>query len=223
MPGLDWLSGRMFQLVHGHQLVYNTCWEDPRLDREALELRPEDSVLVITSAGCNALDYALAGAGRVVAVDINPRQNALLELKLAGIRGLRFEDFFAMFGEGRLDRAGKVYAQKLRPFLSPWSQSYWDRRIAFFDLGNLRSFYFRGTSGVFALLINFYIDHVARLRPSVDSLLSANSVAAAARDLRRLPARPLLVAPHAIPYEPGCGPIAFGRAPRAAQTGRDAV
>ena len=39
MPQLDWLSGRMFSLVHQHQLVYNTCWEDPRLDREALELR----------------------------------------------------------------------------------------------------------------------------------------------------------------------------------------
>ncbi len=177
MPVLDWLSGRMFTLVHQHQLVYNTCWEDPRLDREALALRPEDAVLVITSAGCNALDYALAGAGQVVAVDINPRQNALLELKLAGIRSLQFEDFFAMFGRGRLDRAGKVYADKLRPLLSPWSQSYWDRRIEFFQPGNLRSFYFRGTSGVFALLVNFYIDHVAKLRPWVDSLLSAPSVA----------------------------------------------
>ena len=177
MPLLDWLSGRMFTLVHRHQLVYNTCWEDPRLDREALQLRPEDAVLVITSAGCNALDYALAGAGQVVAVDINPRQNALLELKLAGIRSLQFEDFFAMFGSGRLDRAGKVYADKLRPLLSPWSQAYWDRRIEFFEPGNLRSFYFRGTSGVFALLVNFYLDHVAKLRPWVDSLLSASSVA----------------------------------------------
>ena len=93
-----------------------------------MELRPNDSVLVITSAGCNALDYALAGARHVVAVDINPRQNALLELKLAGIRGLRFEDFFAMFGLGRLDRVGKVYAEKLRPLLSPWSQFFWDQQ-----------------------------------------------------------------------------------------------
>ena len=176
MPPLDWLSGRMFNTVHQNQLVYNTCWEDPRLDREALELRGEDSVLVITSAGCNALDYALAGAGRVVAVDINPRQNALLELKLAGIRGLRFEEFFAMFGTGRLDRAGKVYADKLRGFLSPWAQSYWDRRIEFFEPGNRRSFYFRGTSGAFASAVNFYIDRVAQLRPWIDSVLAAASV-----------------------------------------------
>jgi S-adenosylmethionine-diacylglycerol 3-amino-3-carboxypropyl transferase len=166
----------MFQAVHQNQLVYNTCWEDPRLDREALQLGPDDAVLMITSAGCNALDYALAGAGQVVAVDVNPRQNALLELKLAGIRGLSFPDFFAMFGQGRLDRAGKVYADKLRGLLSPWAQTYWDRRIEFFELGNQRSFYFRGTSGGFAWLVNFYVDRVVQLRPSIDSLLAAGSL-----------------------------------------------
>ena len=112
----------------------------------------------------------------MVAVDVNPRQNALLELKVAGIRGLTFEDFFAMFGQGRLDRAGKVYADKLRGFLSPWAQTYWDRRIEFFELGNQRSFYFRGTSGGFAWLVNFYVDRVARLRPWIDSLLVAASL-----------------------------------------------
>ena len=79
MPLGEWISGRMFQFMHQHNLVYNTCWEDPRLDRVALELQPHDTLLVITSAGCNALDYALAGPERVIAVDLNPRQNALLE------------------------------------------------------------------------------------------------------------------------------------------------
>ncbi len=52
----DWLSECFFELVHCNNLVYNTCWEDPRLDRVALSLTPDDNVLVITSAGCNALD-----------------------------------------------------------------------------------------------------------------------------------------------------------------------
>ncbi len=101
----EWAGGQVFKLVHGHNLVYNTCWEDPRLDRQALKLTADDTVLVITSAGCNALDYALAGPKQVVAVDMNPRQNALLDLKLAGIRNLQYEDFFAMFGDGRLPGA----------------------------------------------------------------------------------------------------------------------
>ena len=59
MAVLDWFSGRVFKYVHGNNLVYNTCWEDPRLDRVALQIGPSDNILVITSAGCNALDYAL--------------------------------------------------------------------------------------------------------------------------------------------------------------------
>ena len=113
----------MFQFVHQHNLVYNTCWEDPRLDRVALG----------TAAGRHGAGHHLGGlqrpglrpggAQRVIAVDLNPRQNALLELKLAGIRSLRYEDFFAMFGCGRLDQAGKIYGQALRPALSPWAQA----------------------------------------------------------------------------------------------------
>ncbi len=95
------LSKTWFNLVHGRNIVYNQCWEDPRLDRIALKLTPEDRVVVITSAGCNALDYALAGAGHVHAVDMNPRQNALLELKLAAAKSLDYEDFFQLFGTGR--------------------------------------------------------------------------------------------------------------------------
>src|ERR1700732_4808012 len=55
------MSGAWFRFVHLRSLVYNACEEDPRLDREALDLGPFDRVLVITSAGCNALDYALEG------------------------------------------------------------------------------------------------------------------------------------------------------------------
>jgi len=171
----DWLSGRVFDLVHRHNLVYNTCWEDPRLDRVALGLRPDDTVLVITSAGCNALDYILTAPRPVYAVDVNPRQNALLDLKLAGIRNLDFETFFAMFGEGRLPDAGRVYRNRLCGELGPWSQKYWDRHIRFFD-GRRRPFYFRGTSGTFARLMNTYIDRVARLRPWLNAILEADNL-----------------------------------------------
>src|SRR5262249_583850 len=97
---LQKLTSRMFAPVDGRKLVYNTCWEDPALDRIALDFQPDDRVLVITSAGCNALDYLLAGAGEVNAVDVNPRQNALLELKIAGIKALSYDDFWELFGTG---------------------------------------------------------------------------------------------------------------------------
>lgn len=175
MAIFDWLNGRLFSVVHGRNLVYNTCWEDPRLDREALQLGRQDDLLVITSAGCNTLDYALTGPRSIHAVDINPRQNALLELKLAGIRNLDYPDFFAMFGEGRLPNARCVYRARLRSGLSPWSRAYWDRWIDFFDHPR-RTFYFRGTSGAFARLITVYAERVVKIRPQIDALLAAQTL-----------------------------------------------
>ena len=174
MALVDWLNVRMFNLVHRHNLVYNTCWEDPRLDRVAMDLGPDDSVLVITSAGCNALDYALTAPRMVYAVDINPRQNALLELKKAGIQNLDFEDFFSLFGQGGHDDTQKLYRQALRHALSPWSQAYWDKWIRVFDRN--RSFYFFGTAGRFARFLNFYVDRIVRVRPWLDQILAADSV-----------------------------------------------
>ena len=174
MALVDWLNVRMFNFVHQNNLVYNTCWEDPRLDRVAMEIGPQDNILVITSAGCNALDYALNEPNSVHAVDMNPRQNALLELKLAGIRNLDFEDFFVLFGQGNHEDASKLYRTALRPSLGPWAQGYWDKKIKLFD--KQQSFYFFGTSGRFARFINFYVDRIVRVRPWIDALLSAKDV-----------------------------------------------
>jgi S-adenosylmethionine-diacylglycerol 3-amino-3-carboxypropyl transferase len=175
MSVLDWVSGRVFKFVHGNNLVYNTCWEDPRLDRVALQIQPSDNILVITSAGCNALDYALCGPNHVYAVDMNPRQNALLDLKIAGIKTLDFEDFFRLFGYGYHPEARRLYERRMRPALSAWSQAWWDKWIKFFN-DRRRTFYYRGTSGAFARLIRMYIDRMIRVRPHIDAVLEAKTL-----------------------------------------------
>jgi S-adenosylmethionine-diacylglycerol 3-amino-3-carboxypropyl transferase len=173
----DTLSARWFHLVHRTNLVYNTCWEDPRLDRQALDLGPDDRVLVITSAGCNALDYALDEPGHIHAVDLNPRQNALLELKRAGIRKLDFDTFFSMFGRGRVRGFRDVYEGTLRSELPDEARRYWDRHQHFFAARKgAPSFYFRGTSGFFARAVNRYLDRVASVRDSVEDILAARTV-----------------------------------------------
>jgi S-adenosylmethionine-diacylglycerol 3-amino-3-carboxypropyl transferase len=174
---LQKLSSRMFAAVHGRNLVYNTCWEDPALDRIALDFQPDDRVLVITSAGCNALDYLLAGAGEVNAVDVNPRQNALLELKIAGIKALSHDAFFELFGQGRSPFAREMYLDALRPQLSPRSAHYWDRHIKFFEgRGWRKSFYYRGTSGFFAKVLMMKARVLQRLRRPIEDLLQARSI-----------------------------------------------
>jgi S-adenosylmethionine-diacylglycerol 3-amino-3-carboxypropyl transferase len=169
------LSRSVFNAIHGHHLVYNACWEDPRLDRAALKLGADDSVVMITSAGCNALDYVLDSPKHIYAVDVNPRQNALLELKQAAIRTLDFETFFEMFGKGRVKNWSAVYAPYLRIQLSPWARRYWDERGRYFA-GSEHSFYFRGTTGAVARAMKVYVDRVARARDDIDALLEAPTV-----------------------------------------------
>jgi len=141
----------------------------------ALDFQPDDNVLVITSAGCNALDYALTGPNHVYAVDMNPRQNALLDLKIAAIRQLDYDQFFQLFGRGQIDNAKVLYREKLRDHLGPWSQKYWDRWIKLFR-SKRRSFYFRGTSGTFARYMKIYTHRLIRLRPHLEALLEASTL-----------------------------------------------
>jgi S-adenosylmethionine-diacylglycerol 3-amino-3-carboxypropyl transferase len=171
------LNNRIFRAVHGRNLIYNTCWEDPRLDRVALKLSNADRLLVITSAGCNALDYLLAGCGEVNAVDVNPIQNALLELKSAAARTLDYDAFFELFGRGGSPRARAMYQDAIRPVLSANARDYWDRRIHFFSgKGWRKSFYYRGTSGFLARLVLANMHTVHRLRGPIEQLLAARTV-----------------------------------------------
>lgn len=132
-------------------------------------------MLAITSAGCNVLDYALAGA-RVLAVDANPRQNHLLELKIAGIRALPFDDFYALFGDGGSPRVAAIYAV-LREHLGAPARAFWDRAIRMFDpRRSPGSFYYGGTAGFFALMFRRYVDHVAKVRALIERVMAASGI-----------------------------------------------
>jgi S-adenosylmethionine-diacylglycerol 3-amino-3-carboxypropyl transferase len=172
----------VFHHVHGGQLIYNACWEDPRIDRELLALQPDSRVVMITSAGCNALDYLLDGPAEIHAIDVNPRQNAVLELKLALITRGDFGDLFEFFGIGSHERFRAVY-RSVRPLLSVSARSFWDAKISFFDPGSLKkSFYYHGAAGMAAWLLG---GALFRAKPNIKNhalcLLDADTLAQQAR------------------------------------------
>lgn len=171
----DRFDQKLFDAIWSRNLVYTTCWEDPAVDRHALALGPDDTVAVITSAGCNALDYALLGPRRIHCIDANPRQNALLELKLAGIRALDFEDFFAIFGTGHHAGFETLYRRDLRTQLSPFAQGWWDRHADWFT-SKRGSFYFHGLSGIVVRGVRAWLRARPRLRESLMDLLDARSL-----------------------------------------------
>jgi S-adenosylmethionine-diacylglycerol 3-amino-3-carboxypropyl transferase len=108
-------------------LLFAQCWEDPALDAAALRVRPGEVVLSVTSGGCNTLSLALEGARRVYAVDLNPAQSALLELKIAGVKMLRHGEYLELLGARPSRRRAALYG-RTRPALPPNARAYWDGR-----------------------------------------------------------------------------------------------
>lgn len=140
----------LFGAVHGNRLVYNATWEDPRIDRELLRLSWDSEVVAITSAGCNILDMLLDGPRAIHAVDVNPRQNHLLELKMALIADGAFGDLFQFFGIGSHPGRREVF-KRIAGILSAEVRKYWSRHLGMFKPGGLRpSFYWHGTAGIAA-------------------------------------------------------------------------
>ena len=130
----DWVTDR---------LVYSQMWEDPVIDREVLELRPHHKVVSIGSAGCNPLTYLLDDPQQVTGVDLNRHQVALAKLKLVALRECpTFEDFFALFGNGRDPANPERYWRLLRHACDDDMRAYWEgrtvggqRRISLFASG----------------------------------------------------------------------------------------
>eukprot|EP00879_Flechtneria_rotunda_P011867 GHRR01012396.1.p1 GENE.GHRR01012396.1~~GHRR01012396.1.p1 ORF type:complete len:672 (+),score=176.99 GHRR01012396.1:1113-3128(+) len=123
--------------------LYTQSWEDPEPDMKVMRICPEDTVLTLTSGGCNALNLLLHGAGHVVSVDCNPAQSSLLELKAIAIQQLEFEDVWQMFGEGRHPRIDKIFETRLAPYLSQKAFNFWNTRLWYFKQG----LYYQGGMG----------------------------------------------------------------------------
>jgi S-adenosylmethionine-diacylglycerol 3-amino-3-carboxypropyl transferase len=140
----------VFKRVHGSHLIYNCAWEDPRIDRQLLQMNNESRVMMITSAGCNVLDYMLDNPAEMHAVDMNFRQNAVLDLKMALLRKGDHDALFDLFGRGAAQNHRDIYAS-VREDISESSQRFWDECIGFFNPRSMkRSFYFHGTAGTVA-------------------------------------------------------------------------
>ncbi|KAK8072078.1 hypothetical protein PG996_005426 [Apiospora saccharicola] len=107
------------------EYIYAFTWEDTRVDERILNLKSDDVVLCICSAGDNVLSYALQSPARIHVVDLNPTQNHLLELKLAAYSSLEYEDFWKIFGEGKHPTFRSLLISKMSPHMSSRAFQYW--------------------------------------------------------------------------------------------------
>lgn len=152
--------------------IYAFTWEDPREDLKVLDLKPDDEMFVITSAGDNALDYLChADIKRIHCIDMNPHQNHLLELKLAAITALPYEDFWKMFGMGRHEDFANILDSKLSPHMSSPSYQYWKANSHRF----LDNFFKSGCSG-YALNLIRYVVKLLGKKEAVQALCKAKTL-----------------------------------------------
>jgi S-adenosylmethionine-diacylglycerol 3-amino-3-carboxypropyl transferase len=122
------LGERAFTLAFGG-LVYPQIWEDPRVDLEALEIRPESRIVAIASGGCNVMSYLTADPASILAVDLNATHVALNRLKLAAAACLPdYEAFYAFFGTADSSDNVDNYELFIAPYLEPTARRYWEGR-----------------------------------------------------------------------------------------------
>ncbi|KAJ7072413.1 hypothetical protein C8F01DRAFT_245474 [Mycena amicta] len=170
--------------------IYSFTWEDPFEDMAHLQLSSKDSMLVITSAGDNALHYAAAARPqRIHCVDMNPCQGHLLELKLAAIKSLDHEDFFSLFGHGRHANFRGLLDTIISPHLSSSAYQFWRINSQAFS----SSFYLRGYSG-WALRLAGFIFRLAGVTRDIEALCNAENLQQQ-EDIWRRKLRPVLFNP----------------------------
>lgn len=119
------------------RLLYGACWEDLEIARTALRIPSGGLVVAIASAGDNAIGLLLDDPRLVLAVDLIPAQTALVELKVAALRGAP-TDLPAFVGGIPLDGAGPARLARyeaLRPALSERSVRHWDAHIGDIESG----------------------------------------------------------------------------------------
>lgn len=122
--GITNLTRRYFS----SKIEYGSCWEDPQVIQKALHINKDDTVLSVTSSGCNVLNFLLYNAKKIFAVDYNPYQNYLLELKIEAIKKLNYDEFLELIGIVPSKRRKDLYTS-VRDELSKETQKFWDDTI----------------------------------------------------------------------------------------------
>lgn len=140
---------------HWRVYVYNVSWEDPRVDNDVMHPGEKDNILTIASAGCNVFDYLISGS-RVTAVDMNPSQLALTEIRAKAVELLPWETVFDMYAKNNMELFHEKYHDTLRDKVTPRCRDFWDSKMVNGKC-KMRTFLYSGTSGWTAYIVFRYL------------------------------------------------------------------
>ncbi|KAL1311295.1 hypothetical protein AAFC00_001478 [Neodothiora populina] len=160
----------------GDEYIYAFTWEDARVDARLLKITSEDVILAITSAGDNILSYALERPKRIHAVDLNPNQNHLLELKVAAFTSLKYADVWTLFGEGKHDNFRSLLINHMSPHLSCQAFDYWLHKGEATFGARSKGLYYTGGSR-HALNLVHWLGKILGISKDLDDLCNAATLA----------------------------------------------
>ncbi len=163
----------LFKYFVKDQLIFNSSWEDPAIDRKLLDLDSTSDILTITSAGDNVLDYLLDSPNSITSVDLNPAQNALAEFKIATIKNTSYDTLFDLFGYGQYNKIEPLL-DNLKSQLSPTSYNFWKKRKHYFT--SKLPFYHYGTSGLIARGFYYHLKLNKKLRGKVNEMVNCSTL-----------------------------------------------
>jgi S-adenosylmethionine-diacylglycerol 3-amino-3-carboxypropyl transferase len=124
-------------------LIFTLNWEDPESDVKAIDMKAGQSLLTITSGGCNTLNFLLNDPETIYSIDINPAQTWLMEFKIAGIKNLSHDEFISLLGLKECEDRLFLFS-KIQHDLSKEANAFWNSNIKLIKKGILFNGKFEG-------------------------------------------------------------------------------
>ena len=125
------------------KLIFTLNWEDHESDVKAIDIKPGQTLMTITSGGCNTLNFLLYDAAKIYAVDINPAQTCLMEFKIAAIKNLDHQEFISLLGLVECDNRMQLFS-KIEHDLSKEAMLFWNSNTRLIKKGILFNGKFEG-------------------------------------------------------------------------------
>jgi S-adenosylmethionine-diacylglycerol 3-amino-3-carboxypropyl transferase len=107
-------------------ILFSACQEDSRSELAALGPLQGKRVFAVTAGGGRILNLLIDQPHSITAVDLNPAQNALLELKIAAVRRLDHDSYLRFLGIRSDDDRIAIYERFLREQLSSGARRFFD-------------------------------------------------------------------------------------------------
>ena len=150
---------------------YSQCWEDPDILMKALDVNAGDIVLSVTSGGDNTIALLLSNPQKIIAVDLNPAQNYLLELKLAAAKGLIYDEYLSFLGVINSSSRRNLFS-KVKKYLNPETSFWWSKHHTMIEKGVINS----GRFEKFLNLFRKYLLPLIHSDKTITQFLTASSL-----------------------------------------------